>query len=296
MSQKTPLWKKALISIVTLMALLACLALGFIWYVGAWNILFPSSDHDKVAPQIPTDLSAPAVLVFSKTNSFRHTEGIEGGRAAIASIAVGRGWSTFFTENGAVFNSADLEQFQSVVFLNASGDMLNADQEQAFQTWLEAGGGWLGIHASGDGSHASWQWYMDNLIGADFTAHILGPQFQEATVVMQSTEHAAVDRLPATWSHTEEWYSWDESPRINGFNVLAVLDEESYSPVQKLMGNERDLSMGDHPVVWTNCVGKGRTLYSAMGHTAEAFEKTEYRILLEDALAWTLGVKAGSCP
>ncbi len=124
----------------------------------------------------------------------------------------------------------------------------------------------------------------------------MGPQFQEATVVMESSDHAAVERLPATWSHTEEWYSWEKSPRINGFNILAVLDEDSYSPVQKFLGNETDLSMGDHPVIWTNCIGKGRALYTALGHTAEAFEKAEYRILLEDALAWTLGEKEGSCP
>ncbi|MFK8049572.1 MAG: ThuA domain-containing protein [Halioglobus sp.] len=296
MSRKSPLWQRVVKWALASILLLVCLSLAGIWYIGAWNILFPSREHDTVAPAIPADLHSPAVLVFSKTNSFRHKEGIEGGRAAIASIAVGKGWSTFFTENGAVFNSEDLQQFQSVVFLNASGDMLSEDQEQVFQSWLEAGGGWIGLHAAGDGSHAEWQWYMDNLIGAEFTAHIMGPQFQEATVVMESSGHAAVERLPETWSHTEEWYSWEKSPRINGFNILAVLDEDSYSPFQKMMGNERDLSMGDHPVVWTNCVGAGRTLYAAMGHTAEAFEKTEYRILLEDALAWTLGVKQGTCP
>ena len=52
MSQKTPLWKKTLISVIALIALLAALALAMIWYIGAWNILFPSSDHDTVAPSI----------------------------------------------------------------------------------------------------------------------------------------------------------------------------------------------------------------------------------------------------
>ena len=141
-------------------------------------------------------------------------------------IATGRGWNVFATENGAVFNAADLQRFATVVFLNASGDMLSTSQEQAFKTWLEAGGGWVGIHAAGDGSHTDWPWYVENLIGAEFTAHIFGPQFQRATVVMESPEHPVVQRLPNIWSHTEEWYSWKQSPRANGFTVLAVLDED----------------------------------------------------------------------
>ncbi|MEH6581525.1 MAG: ThuA domain-containing protein [Halioglobus sp.] len=296
MAVKTALWKKLLMWLVILIALLLVGSLALLRFSGAWSVFFPSSEHDTVAPRLPLEMGSPAVLVFSKTNSFRHIDGIEGGTRALKALSDANGWEVFMTENGAVFNEQDLARFDSVVFLNASGDMLSVDQEQVFQSWLEAGGGWVGIHAAGDGSHAAWGWYMDNLIGAKFTAHIMGPQFQQATVVMESPKHPVVQRLPNIWKHTEEWYSWEVSPRANNFDVLAVLDEDSYSPVQKMMGNERDLSMGDHPVVWTNCVGEGRSLYSALGHTAEAFDQAEHRILLEDALRWVMGLKEGGCP
>jgi type 1 glutamine amidotransferase len=276
-----------------LVVLLIGAVLALAWNVGAWNSLFPSAEHDTEAPWLPSDLGSPALLVFSKTNGFRHKEGIAGGAEALRDIATGRGWDVFATENGAVFNATDLQRFATVVFLNASGDMLSPSQEQTFKTWLEAGGGWVGIHAAGDGSHTDWPWYVENLIGTEFTAHIFGPQFQRATVVMESPEHPVVQRLPNIWSHTEEWYSWKQSPRANDFTILAVLDEGSYSPVQKILGREKDLRMGDHPVVWTHCVGKGRTLYTALGHTTEAFESAEYRILLEDALHWTMGAGEG---
>jgi type 1 glutamine amidotransferase len=282
--------------ILVLVLLLVVLGLFGAWRIGAWNLLFPSQQHDTVAPPLPVNLAEPAVLVFSKTNAFRHVEGIEGGARVIAEIAAGHGWGVFHTENGAVFNAADLQRFAAVVFLNASGDMLNQSQELAFQTWLESGGGWLGIHAAGDSSHAGWQWYRDNLVGADFTAHIMGPQFQRATVVSENHGHPVLAGIPDIWQHEEEWYSWAESPRSEGFHILSTLDENSYSPVQKFWGSETDLSMGDHPVVWSNCVGSGRSVYAAMGHRASAFEQPQVRRIINNALAWLISGSEGGCP
>jgi type 1 glutamine amidotransferase len=276
-----------ILRMVLLLALIgAVLALASIWKVGAWHLVFPSHHHDTVAPAIPEELKSPAVLVFSKTNSFRHREGIEGGATALESISRSHNWGMFHTENGAVFNARDLARFDAVVFLNASGDILNEEQEGAFQNWLQAGGGWLGIHAAGDDSHQEWQWYRDKLIGADFIAHPMGPQFQRATVVLENHQHPVLKGLQDVWVHMEEWYSWEKSPRVEGFTILATLDESSYSPVQKFMGQERDLHMGDHPVVWSNCIGEGRSVYAAMGHQAEAFEQPQVLRLITNALAW----------
>jgi hypothetical protein len=258
-------------------------------------MVFPNNSHDTVAPVIPADLLSPAVLVFSKTNSFRHVEGIEGGTKALQAIANEHQWGVFHTENGAVFNESDLARFDVVVFLNASGDMLSDEQERVFQDWLTAGGGWLGIHAAGDSSHLEWKWYRDNLIGATFTAHIMGPQFQTADVVLENVQHPALRDLPDIWQHEEEWYSWEESPRVEGFTVLATLDENSYVPVADFMGTQTDLRMGDHPVVWTNCIGQGRSIYAAMGHRAEAFEQPQVRLLLDNALTWLIDTQGEPC-
>lgn len=282
------MFKKMLLVLGFLLTLLLAGGLVFIWQVGAWNILFPSSQHDQLAPQLPAGLNS-GVLVFSKTNSFRHKEGIAGGLEAFAQIAEQMQFEMFATENGAVFNPQDLARFDVVVFLNATGDMLNEAQETAFKDWLEAGGGWLGIHAAGDGSHAGWTWYVENLLGAEFTAHILGPQFQTATLVTEQIEHPANAELPASWDALEEWYSWKESPRQRGFQVLATVDENTYSPVQNLFGNSRDLRMGDHPITWTNCVGAGRTFYTALGHTREAFAHHFFQVKLSNALHWLRG-------
>ncbi|MCP4468721.1 MAG: ThuA domain-containing protein [Halieaceae bacterium] len=282
--------------LVLLTSIMAMVALAAIWQVGAWNLVFPSVHHDTVAPQLPPSLASPGILLFTKTNGFRHRDGITGGAAFLEGAARERGWGIFHTENGAIFNERDLQRFQVVIFLNASGDMLSAEQEAAFETWLQDGGGWLGVHSAGDSSHEGWHWYRDNLIGADFTAHIMGPQFQTATVLTESHDHPVVKDMPSTWQHEEEWYSWEKSPRPEGFTILATIDEASYQPIEKFMGNERDLSMGDHPVVWSNCVGKGRSVYLTMGHKADAFEQPNVQRLIVNSVLWLTDVADSVCP
>lgn len=292
-----PLWKKLLIALFVVLLLLLVSGLLVIRNVGAWNILFPSHAHETVPPEIPDSLVSPAVLLFTKTNGFRHIEGIAAGLEYLEQVAVKRGWSTFHTENGAVFNEGDLNRFDAVVFLNASGDILDQQQQQAFQSWLTRGGGWLGVHAAGDGSHKDWPWYVENLVGVDFIAHPMGPQFQVARVEVENPGQAAMQNLPGEWLHDDEWYSWVESPRgKKDFDVLASIDESSYSPWLKIMGKEKDLRMGDHPVVWSRCVDSGRALYSAMGHSAASYQAPEHRLLLENALAWVIGQAGQACP
>jgi len=285
--------KTALKLLLALLILFVAASLLAIWYLGAWNILFPSTSYETEPPPVPPSLTSPAVLLFTKTNGFRHAEGIEAGVRLFNALGEKNGWSMFHTENSAIFNAEDLARFDVVVFHNTTGNALSSDQREALKNSLESGGSWLGVHAAADGSHAYWPWYMQNLIGVEFTAHIMSPQFQAATVHNEAPDHPVMQGLPVQWSHTEEWYSWKASPRGKGFEILATIDEDSYNPVQKMLGRERDLRMGDHPIAWYRCVGDGRALYSTMGHSAEAYEAPEHRTLLENALDWLL--QDGAC-
>lgn len=281
--------KKIRIGIALALVLLVGVGLALIYRSGAWFLLFPSHDYDTTPPELPADFGAGKslrVLVFSKTNSFRHEDGIAGARHVLDAIAERRGWALFHSENGALFSAPGLARFDVVVFSNASGDMLSDEQDRAFEAWLSAGGGWVGIHSAGDLSHAEWTWYRENLIGGNFIGHIMGPQTQRARVVVEDGAHPVTQGLPAEFEHEEEWYSWDASPRTLGFHVLLTVDESSYEPSIRIFGSETDIRMGDHPVAWWRCVGSGRALYVTMGHWARAYENLPYATLLENALAW----------
>lgn len=248
--------------------------------------------YETTPPSLPADLKRPAILVFSKTNGFRHDGAIIAANTLFQQMAVKNGWGHFQTENGATFNPAMLEQFDAVIFNNTSGDVFTLEQRAVFQSYIKSGGGYVGIHAAGDASHAGWNWYMTELLGTTFTQHTLNPQFQTATVSLDKPDHPAVQGLPSSWEHFEEWYSFDRSPRSTGVDVLITVDEATYIP-EGFLG--ADLRMGDHPIVWSRCIGKGRVLYSAFGHAAAAFESTQQKQLLLNATRWALRLDGNEC-
>ena len=54
-----------------------------------------------------------------------------------------------------------------------------------------------------------------------------------------------------------------------------------------LLATDKDFGMGeDHPIVWYGEVGKGRSLYSALGHSAASFMEAQNLILLKNAIEW----------
>jgi len=245
---------------------------------------------ETTPPALPADLKRPAILVFSKTNAFRHKEAIPAGNALFADLAKEKGWGYFQTENGATFSPAILSHFDAVVFNNVSGDVFTPTQREALKAFIAGGGGYLGMHAAGDNSHAAWDWYMNDVIGTTFTQHTMAPQFQEALVTVEDSSHPATQGLPHQWRRIEEWYSFDKSPRTTGARVLITVDEKTFNPVGMF---NKDLRMGDHPMVWSRCVGKGRVLYSAFGHRAEAYAEPENRQLLTNAAVWAM--QGGAC-
>jgi uncharacterized protein len=248
--------------------------------------------YETTPPALPAQLPRPAILVFSKTNGFRHEEAIPAANAMFAQVAKDNGWGHFQTENGATFRTDILSRFDAVVFNNVSGDVFTPEQRAALKRFIENGGGFIGVHGSGGDFSYDWKWYVEDLIGAQFSGHPMNPQFQEATVRVEDRTHPATSHLPEAWQRTDEWYSFRQSPRRPGYNILATLDETTYSP--KGMG--QDLRMGrDHPIAWWHCIGTGRVLYSAMGHQASAYTEPKYRKMLQGAVTWALGKDGPEC-
>ena len=175
-----------------------------------------------------------------------------------------------------------------MIWNNISGDVLTLSQRRAMQQYIERGGGFVAVHGSAGDPVYFWDWYVDTLLGARFKGHPMAPQFQPARVVVEDAAHPAARGLPSEWTMTDEWYSFKTNPRASGARVIATLDEASYSP-KGMMGI--DLKMGDHPIAWTKCVGRGRMFYSAIGHKPETYAEPHYVTLLESAIGWAAGAK-----
>ena len=232
-----------------------------------------------VPPELPANLDEKAILIFSKTNGFRDDKQIATANAVLTDIAQRSGWTSFVTENAAVFNQLQLQNFRAVVWNNVSGNVLTKDQREAFKAWIEQGGGFVGLHGAGGDT--------------------LGPQIQEATLLIESSDHPVTAGLDTVWVRSDEWYSFVDNPRDKGYQILITIDERSYLPVKGLLPflKPKDIRMGaDHPLVWSHCVGKGRALYSALGHTAASYEEPEHQQLLAGAISWAAGFAGQVCP
>ncbi|WP_424531441.1 ThuA domain-containing protein [Sphaerisporangium viridialbum] len=218
------------------------------------------------------------ILVFSKTAGFRHTS-IPNGIAAIQRLGTANGFTVVATEDAAAFTTANLAQYQAVVWLSTTGDVLNAAQQTAFQSYIAAGGGYVGVHAAADTEY-DWPWY-GGLVGAWFSSH---PATQQATVRVEDRSNVSTSHLAPTWTRTDEWYNYRSNPRAN-VRVLASLDETSYS------GG----TMGDHPITWCQNYGGGRSWYTGLGHTEESYADPAFTTMLLGGIQVAAGAKPADC-
>ncbi|WP_020384954.1 ThuA domain-containing protein [Kribbella catacumbae] len=215
-------------------------------------------------------VSAPAaqahtfnVLVFSKTAGFRH-DSIPAGIEMIKQLGAQHEFTVTATEDASTFTDAGLASYDVVVWLSTTGDVLNADQQAAFERYIRGGGGYAGIHAASDTEY-DWPWYGD-LVGAYFDSH---PEQQTATVQVPDRGHLSTKDLPQRWSRFDEWYNYRDNPR-GDVHVLATLDEKTYSPGAGAMGH-------DHPIAWCQNYQGGRAWYTGMGHTVESYADPAFR-------------------
>jgi cytochrome c len=147
------------------------------------------------------------VLVFSKTVGFRH-DSIPAGIAAIQQLATQNNFTVEATEDAAQFTDANLARFKAVIWLSTTADVLDATQQAAFERYIRAGNGYMGVHAAADTEY-DWPWY-GGLVGAYFASH---PSIQPATIRLEDTTHPATAGLPVAWPRTDEWYNYRTNPR-----------------------------------------------------------------------------------
>ena len=197
---------------------------------------------------VPAWASMPTVLVFSKTTGWRH-DSIPTAVAAVQRVAMQESLYSNATEDASVFTADGLRGYRAVIFVNTTGDVLDAAQQQALHDFIEGGGGYMGVHSAADTEY-DWPWYGE-LVGAWFLSH--PPGLQTTRVQFSQDGIAANGR---EWQVTDEIYNYRSNPRAI-VQVLATVTEADYAG--GTMGE-------DHPISWCHAQGKGRAWYTGLGH------------------------------
>jgi type 1 glutamine amidotransferase len=198
--------------------------------------------------------SQPRVLVFAKTKGYHH-ESIADGLIAIQKLGRENKFSVDTTTDAGYFTEENLKRYAAVVFLSTTGDVLDADQQTALERFMQAGGGFAGVHAAADTEY-DWPWY-NKLVGAYFLSH---PKQQKAVIMVKDKNHPSTSFLPDRWERFDEWYNYKSI--MPDLHVLAVLDEKTYEG-----GKNGD----NHPIAWYHEVDGGRAWYTGLGHTKESY-------------------------
>lgn len=195
------------------------------------------------------------VALFTKTAGWHH-DAINDGVNAIKHLGELHHFNVYWTEDAdLIFKDEHLAKFKVVIFLLTSGDVLNDEQQAAFERFIRAGNGYVGIHSAADTEY-EWPWYT-KMVGHMFVAH---PSIQTATVQVLDRNFPGMDRFPSRFLFTEEWYEFDAS-RSPNLRYLLSVDESTYEPVKRTTGNSPF-----HPLSWYQEYDGGRAFYTALGH------------------------------
>ncbi len=210
--------------------------------------------------------------MFSKTTGFRHSS-IPNGKAAIQKLGLENNFIADTTEDAGYFTDENLRKYAVIIFLNTTGDVLNNQQEIAMERFIQAGGGFVGIHSATDTEY-DWMWYA-NLVGGQFANH---PVIQAARLEIVDRTHLSTQHLPKTWNRTDEWYNFK---RLNKeVKVLLKIDEKSY----------RGGTLGeDHPMSWYHDYDGGRAFYTELGHTELSYTDSFYLKHILGGIQYAIG-------
>ena len=164
-------------------------------------------------------------------------------------------WKVDTTEDASYFTYKKLKKYDAVVFLNTTGDILNNEQQAAFEKYIQSGKGFVGIHSATDTEY-DWPWFC-KLAGANFSSH---PKPQNADLAINDSTHISTNFLPKPWHRFDEWYNFKN--RNQNVHVLITINESSY---------EGGKECTYHPVAWYHSYDGGRAFYTALGHTDASY-------------------------
>src|SRR2546422_3179236 len=159
------------------------------------SLALPLLASISIPPPVAAAAQQPPVLVFSKTAGFRHSS-IPNGIAAIRKLGQENGFAVDATEDAGAFTRKNLARYSAVVFLSTTGDVLDAAQQDDFERFIQAGGGYVGVHSATDTEY-DWPWY-GRLAGAYFNGHPGNPNVRKGTYRGLHKSHPSTEGFPDT--------------------------------------------------------------------------------------------------
>jgi type 1 glutamine amidotransferase len=205
-----------------------------------------------------------AVLVYTKNGKGYVHANIPGAAACIQKLGQQYGFKVDTSSNPSVMTEANLKQYGLLIFPSTNNDVFDTDDQRlAFRHYIEAGGGFLGIH-SVLGTERNWKWFK-MMLGGTFAWH---PKFQTLTVKLMDSDHASMQGMPKEWMKQDECYFAKElypgATVLMAYDItsLKASDSVETSLIKKNSGGFAEL----YPAVWAYDFDGGYTWCTMLGH------------------------------
>jgi hypothetical protein len=219
-------------------------------------------------------------LLFTKTTGWHH-KSIPAAIANMKALANEHHFNLVWQENASYFTDDNLANFDVVIFMMTTGNVLNAEQKAAFTRFIQSGKGFVGVHSASDTEY-NWPWYQ-KLVGRTFKIH---PPVQTATLQIVNHTFPGLNKLANTLRWTDEWYDFGPENTSN-LHYLLTVDENSYNTHSDWGNNKTGDGMGTfHPISWFHEFDGGRSFYTALGHTDAVHQNLVFKNHLVGGIFW----------
>lgn len=163
--------------------------------------------------------------------------------------------------------------FHAVVFYTV-GQSLTPEQESGLKNYVDAGGGVVALHGASASFGHSQTWFRT--IGARFAGH--APGLHPLTISVTDPAHPIMKGV-GEFQITDEEYT-HRFPEGVERHVIARFKERPANTSEK---------NGNNDCVWTIQQGKGRVVYSALGHGEEAWTNPAWQKMIVQSILWAAG-------
>jgi type 1 glutamine amidotransferase len=221
------------------------------------------------------------VLVYTKNGKGYVHDNIASSIEAIRKLGAAHGFSVDTSSNPALITPENLNQYQAIILSNTNNETFDTEaQKLAFQRYIQAGGGMVGIH-SASGSERQWPWFWRTL-GGKFRYH---PPLQRFDIQVIDPLHPSTLNLPPVWTWEDECYYLEHL--YPGKHVLLAARIHTLEDPKKsdYPGN----TFGKlFPLCWSEEQGLGRSWYTALGHKKEYYSNPIFLNHLLGGILWVL--------
>ena len=235
---------------------------------------FSSLFFSTVCAQDKFNWKKVSVLVYTKNGKGYVHDNIPSAVACLQQFGKKHGFRVDTSSNTSVMTESNLKQYAMLIFPSTNNDVFDNDEQRlAFRRYIEAGGGFVGIH-SVTGTERNWKWFK-MMLGGTFSWHA---KFQQFNVKMVDPSHPSVKGLPNTWSKGDEFYFAKElypGPKVlmaHDITSLDTTDATQKANIIKNAGGYAEL----YPSVWTYDFDGGHTWVTTLGHDKKDYSDPVY--------------------